>query len=173
MGEFLLIAVPLLIAVGVLRRRLNPFAEIAYASLPAELRAEIERVHPRFAPRVTRLTKKGDVAVVDGDDNGEGLRIEAEFDPAGTLLELETERMRSKRTTGRVAPDVLPEAVTHEIHRVLGDALSHFAQTRVTTGTLGDEELFEMKGRDGDWKWEIAVSASGRLLEFEKERCRR
>ena len=40
-------------------------------------------------------------------------------------------------------------------------------------GTRGGEGNYEVEGTAGEWKWEIEVSESGRLLEFEKERRRR
>lgn len=157
---------------GLIRRKRNPYGEVDPATLPEELRGEIERVFPDFQPTRARVTRFGDQARVEGLLHGESVTIEGEFDGSGAMLEFELERHVSKRTRGVIEPSSLPESARREIERVLGEALPHFTPRRLRTGTLGGEEHFEMKGLAGEWKWEIAVNAAGRLLEVEKERRR-
>ena len=54
----------------------------------------------------------------------------------------------------------------------LGDTLAQLERTLVKSGTSRDEPCFEVEGRSGEWKWEITVSASGHLLEVEREKRR-
>ncbi len=72
----------------------------------------------------------------------------------------------------RVMPEFQQREARAEVDRVLGKERAAFELRRVLTGTAGDEPHFEVKGRAGDWKWEVAVTGRGRLLEVEKERRR-
>lgn len=162
----------LAIVQAVVRRKLNPYAEVAYAGLPDEMRAEIDRVLPGFEHGTARATKKGDEARVDGSYLGEPVFVEADFDGSGQLVDFEVDGRRSTRARGLADPADLPEAALREIDRVLGEDRGRFERSRITTGTSGDERHFEVKGTAGIWKWEIAVSEAGRLLEVEKERRR-
>ena len=163
-----------MLAIGsaVLKRKLNPYAGVSYAELPVELRAELERVMPGFQPRGARITKRGDEARVDGECDGESVSVEADFHPAGTLVDFEIELRVAKRVTGQTDEGALPLAARAEVDRVLGKERAAFELRRVLTGSVGGEPLFEVKGTAGDWKWEIAVTGDGRLLEVEKERRR-
>jgi hypothetical protein len=157
---------------GVVRRKRNPYAEVAYAGLPDALRGEIERILPGLQPRNVRMTKDGDEARLQGEYQGRPLRIEAEFDRNGALIELEVDGEGSTRTTGLAAPEDLPEPAAREIERVLGDALPQFERSVIKTGTSGGQAHFEVEGRARGWKWEIAVGADGRLIELEMEKRR-
>lgn len=163
----------LAIGQAVVRRMRNPYAEVAYAQLPACLRDEIERVLPGFRPGGARITRRRDEARVHGDYQGRATTIEADFDAAGNLVEFEADAGRGVRARGIAAEGDLPEAARREVDRVLGDEAASFQRSLVTRGTRDGQPHFEVKGRGGDWKWEIAVSADGRLLEVERERRRR
>ncbi len=160
----------LMMGQGFLRRARNPFAEVGYAGLPDVMRAETERVLPGFQHRLARITKQRDSARIQGEYQGEPVTVEAEFDPAGTMVEFEVEGRRGARRLGIAAPEELPEAAAREIERVLGDARAEFQRSTMTHGDAAGEPHFEVRGQAGNWKWEIAVSASGRLLEMEKEK---
>ncbi len=157
---------------AVIRRARNPFSEVPFDTLPAELRDEVARVFPSLQVTKARITKLRDEARVHGLLAGEAVVVEGEFDPAGAMIEFELERHQGKRTRGSIDREALPEAAREEMDRVLGDALPHFSTRRLTTGTLGSTEHYEVKGTAGPWKWEIAVYAAGQLLEVEKERLR-
>jgi hypothetical protein len=163
----------LAIGSALLKRKLNPYGDVSYAGLPEELRAELERVLPDFHHERARITKRGDEARLSGKYLGEPMSVEADFDPSGSLVEFEAEVHVSKRMSGTVAPEALPAAASQEVDRVLGPARPQFEPSRVLTGTSRGQDHFEVKGRAGDWKWEIAVSAEGQLLEVDKERRRR
>ncbi len=165
-------AFALAILQAVLRRKLNPYGEAAWEALPEELRAEIERVLPGFRPGEAQITRKGDEARITGDYQGETMRVEANFDRAGALVEFEVDAPRRSRMTGLASPDDLPSAARQEIDRVLGELAASFSPGLVKRGRSGAEALFEVNGVAGRWKWEIGVSESGRLVEVEKERRR-
>ena len=168
-----LAAFTLAIGSAVIRRARNPYAEVPYEMLPAELRSEIERVLPGFEPGRTLLTKHRDEARARGAYLGAEFAVEADFDPSGRLVDFEAEHRTGKRRTGTASPDSLPLRVREELDRVLGKERGAFEIARAFQGTAGDEPFFEVKGRAGDWRWEVAVTESGRLLEVERELPRR
>ncbi|MGH0028827.1 MAG: hypothetical protein ACQGVC_03485 [Myxococcota bacterium] len=163
------------VAIGqtVVRRTRNPSAEVPYGQLPVDLREEVERVLPGFVPRLARLTKQRDEARVEGGIGGATFRVEADFDRQGQLVEFEAETRCARRRLGMASADDLPEPAAREIERVLGESASGFRRRSVSHGKAGDEPYYEVEGRDDTWKWEIVVTASGRLLELEKERRRK
>ena len=159
------------VAQGMWKRHQNPFISCSWSELPAPLRDEVERLLPGLTPTDTRLTRDGDKLRASGERAGERFRIEADMGPEGQLLELEIDTSRSMRTTGSATPEALPEAVRRELDRVLGDQRDAFEIGRVTTGTTREgEPAFEVKGRVADWSYEVEISASGQLLEFEREK---
>lgn len=163
----------LAIGQAIVRRRLNPYDEVAYDQLPGPLRAEIERVLPGYQPRLARATRKRNEVKVEGEYLGEPLRVDADFDARGELVEFEVDGPRGSRTRGLASAQDIPAHAAAEIDRVLGNAAAAFQHSVVKTGESAGEPTFEVKGRAGDWIWEIEVSASGRLLEVEKEKRRR
>ena len=166
-----LLAFAALVAQALLRRRMNPYEEIPYEELPGTLRSEIERVLPGFCAGRARLTRGGDEARLEGAVDGEPIAIEADFDPSGALLDLEIDTRCATRHTGIARPEDLPEAARRELERVLGTDLAEFETSRVTRGqTREGTAVFEVKGRSGDWKWEVELTAEGRLLELEREK---
>lgn len=163
----------LAIGQSLLRRRRNPYADVPYGELPETLRAEVERVLPGFSPHLVRATKRGDEVRIAGDFRGETVAVEADFDAVGDLVDFEIDTRTGVRRIGPVDPGDLPDAARGEIDRVLGPHRAGFTAHRVFQGTLGDgERAFEMNGDAGDWRWEIEVSATGRLLEMEMEKRR-
>ncbi len=178
MGAFfatvLLAIFALAIGQALFRRKMNPHAEVAYATLPAALRGEVERVLPGFTPNGARITKRGDEARVEGDYRGEKISVEADFDAAGELIDFEIDTRTGVRRLGPADADDVPNAAQIEFERVLGPHRASFRTSRIFQGALRDgERAFEMKGFGDDWKWEIEVSATGRLLELEMEKRRR
>lgn len=160
----------LAIGQAVVRHIQNPYAEVAFAELPAALRTEVERILPGYEVRKTRLTKKRDDARIEGEYRGERFRVEGELDAAGELVELELDGVGPKRKTGMAGRGDLPEPVLREMERVLGGSSERLDRSVITRGDVGGEPYFEIEGWSGEWKWEIAVSASGRLLEVEREK---
>lgn len=159
---------------GTLKRRRNPYEEVAWSGLSAPLRAEIERLLPGFAPRRVRLTRERDEARIEGERDGERLRIEARLDAAGELRELEIDTSGGMRKIGAAKLDELPAAARAELDRLLGEQRDAFAPRRVSAGrTRSGEAGYEVKGRAGDWDWEIELCASGHLIELELEKRRR
>jgi len=163
----------LAIVQAVVRRKRNPYSEVDYSALPEVLRTELERVLPGYQHRLSRITRDGDDARLQGDYLGKPVRIEGNFDKSGAMIEFEVDTEGSNRAGGGVAPEDLPEPAQREIDRVLGDAQPQFERSRITGGTSsGGESHFEVKGTAGEWKWEIAVSGDGRLIELEREKRR-
>ncbi len=163
-------AIALGIAHAVLSRRMNPYEELPYEGLPEPVRSELDRIVPGFKSRTARITKKRDQVRVEGELDGETLRVEADLDRAGGLVELEVERELGSYQRSRIDDAELPEFVIREMERVLGVDLPRF-ERRVALGTKrADVPHYVVKGDAGDWKWEIAVGEDGRLLEVEKER---
>jgi len=159
---------------GTLRRRRNPYEEVAWAQLPAGLCDELERLLPGFRPGAARLTRLRDEARIEGDRDGERVRIEADFDAAGNLVELEIDTPGHLRGTGSAQLEDLPAAARTELDRLLGDQGPAFEPWRIRVGrTREGEDGYEVKGRAGEWSWEIELTASGRLIELERERKRR
>jgi hypothetical protein len=173
MGIYLVVGFLALFALAIgqafLRRRLDPYQEVAWMELPAELREETERVLPGFEPQRSIITKKGIEARIEGCYQGRGMRVEGEFDSSGKLVEFEADGEGGFRKRGMVAPEELPGAVVGEIQRLLGDVFSRLERRMATRGTSGGEECFGLRGLHGEWKYEVEVSGSGRLLGFERE----
>lgn len=156
----------------VIRRVRNPYGDTDYQDLPEALRLELERILPNFDPRTIRATRDRDEVRMEGRYGGDAKRIEAEFDPGGELIELEIDapehfRMRSPAQVS----DLTPQA-RQEIERITQSAIDTLERIRVKSGTVGYEEHFEIDATHGRWEWEITVSATGRLLELDKERLR-
>ncbi len=162
-----------LIGGSILRRLLNPFQEVAYEGLPGALRAETDRVLPGFHHNKVRTTKSGDNARIEGKYLGESVTVEADFDPHGEMVEFEVERWVGARTTGLATLADVPDAALREVERVLGDHHAAFEPRTVKRGESGGEIHYEVKGTSGDWKWEVAVTEAGRLVEIEKEKRHR
>jgi hypothetical protein len=173
MGIYLVIGFLILFALAIgqalVRRKLDPYQEVSFSDLPAELREEAERVLPGFEPQQARITKSGNEARAEGQYHGRGMRIEGEFDRAGKLVEFEADAEGGTRTRGVMAPEELPGAVVGEIQRLLGDTFARLERRLATRGQSGSEEFFGLKGLCDGWKYEVEVSGSGRLLGFEKE----
>ena len=100
-------------------------------------------------------------------------RIKAEFhEPVGlTELEFSVPSIASGRR--RISRDALPPGVVAQVERVLGPDAAVFDWRSIKGGTIGEEGNFEVEGTSGEWKWEVELTESGRLLEVEKERRRR
>jgi len=131
-------------------------------------------VLPAFTPRQVKLTKQRDEARAEGAYRGASIHVEADFAPDGALVDFEIDTHRGWRKTGLGSERDLPDAARRELDRLLGPDRATFEVSLVKAGALADgEPAFEVKGRSGDWKWEIELSASGQLLELEKERRRR
>lgn len=162
----------LAIGQAVIRRKLNPYRDVGWHELPAEMRTELERVLPGFQPGPARLTKNGDEARAEGTYQGEPIWVEGEFDASGQMIELEAETHRGTRVRAMSSNEEVPASIMGEMRRVLGDAAERFQSRTVLRGTSGDTPFFKVKGLVDGWKWEIAVTTSGQLLEFEKERRR-
>jgi len=161
--------IALAIVKSVIGRKLNPYGEVAYAGLPDPLRSELERVLPGFRQELARMTKKGDEARLEGEYQGAQVRIEADFDKNGNLLEFEVDGPRAERRRDPDGPTELPAAAAEEIDRVLGEDKPRFERYSLSSGTAGTDTYFKVKGNAGEWKWEIVVTSDGRLLEVEKE----
>lgn len=178
MGSFFAAVVVAVVALAIgqslLRRRMNPYAEVPYGELPEALRTEVARVLPGFSPDIARITKQGDRARLAGDFRSGTVVVEADFDARGDLVDFEVDTRTGVRRIGPVDAGDLPNATRIEIDRVLGPHRADFTPRRVFQGALSDgERAFEMKGDAGEWRWEIEVSATGRLLEVEMEKRRR
>ena len=164
----------LAIGQAVLRRQMNPYGEVAYDALPETMRNEVERVLPGFTPKNARITKQGDEARLAGDYRGADVAVEADFDASGALVDFEIDTRTGVRRLGLADVTDVPNTAQAEIDRVLGPHRANFEPHRIFQGALGDgERAFEAKGYAGEWKWEIEVSATGRLLEVEMEKRRR
>jgi hypothetical protein len=161
----------LAIVQAVVRRKRNPYGEIAYSELDAALRAEIERIVPDFQPGTVRITKHRDEVRIAGQVRSESARVEAELDAQGALVELEFD-LAGGSLQREVVSGEPSGAVSAEIDRVLGDARSQFERRVMSRGTAGGEAAYQVKGTAAGWKWEIEVSDSGRLLEVEMEKRR-
>ena len=162
--------IALAIVKAVIARKINPIGEVAYTGLPGTLREEVERVLPGFRNELARMTKKGNEAWLRGDYQGTPVRVEADLDGNGELIELEIEGPHMKRTR---SPDVAAEltaAAAREVNRVLGSDVSVFERRSLSAGTSDGESYFKVEGHAKNWKWEIAVTGDGRLLEVEKEK---
>jgi hypothetical protein len=175
MGSYLVAAFvavfALAIGQAVVRRKRNPYGAVSYDELPEALRAEVERVLPDFSHTEARITKRGDKARLSGNHRGESVRIEADFDPSGALVDFEVDTGVGARKTGIANLEDVTVAAQQEVDRVLGPHRAEFQTARISQGALQDgERVFEVKGRSGEWTWEIEVSAMGRLLEVEKEK---
>ena len=162
-----------LIGGSILRRVLNPFQEVAYEGLPTALRSETDRVLPGFLHKTARTTKNGDNARIAGEYLGESITVEADFDPNGEMVEFEVERWVGARSMRLATLGDVPDVALREVERVLGDAHPAFEVRSVKRGEVGDEVHFEVEGTAGEWKWEVGVTAAGRLVELEKEKRRR
>lgn len=162
--------IALAIVKAVIGRKLNPYGEVAYAGLPDPLRTELERVLPGFRQELAHLTKKGDEARLEGEYQGGKVRIEADFDANGNLLEFEVDGPHTERRRNSDGPTELPTGAAEEIDRVLGEDKARFERYALSSGTAGADTYFKVKGNAGDWKWEIVVTSDGRLLEVEKEK---
>lgn len=176
MGETLVLVFlgcfALAIGQALVRRLLNPFEETPFGALPAELRAEVARVLPGFEPKAAQITRKGDEARAEGDYEGQRMRIEADFDAAGRLVDFEAEAPGARRLESKIAPETLPAIVREEMARVFGQESLAFEAARYASGRADGAMHFEVRGLADGWKWEIAVSESGRLLEVEREAAR-
>lgn len=178
MGSVLVLAFLVLFALAigqaVLRRALNPFRETVWSELPEALRAETTRVLPGFEPLATRITKRGDEVHAEGRHLGRPVTIEGGFDPQGQMLEFEVQGQRgARKRRGLARWEDLPAAARGEIQRVLGDAARTFAPKLVSRWSELDQDCFEVRGPAGSWRFEIAVSSGGGLLELEMERRQR
>lgn len=175
--EWWVVGVLVFIAFGVvgpiLKRMGNPAEEVPLERIPADARAEIDRILPEFRPDGIRLTRNGSHAYLEGDHQGARARVKAEFHQPAGLTELEFNAVSGARSRRRISREELPAGAVGEVERVLGDDLAAFDWYSVTGGTLDGEGNYEVEGTANDWKWEIEVTESGRLLEFEKERRRR
>jgi hypothetical protein len=161
----------LAIGQAILRRLANPYAETPFGMLPAELQAEVARVLPGFVPGVARITRKGDEVRAEGQYLGEKMRIEADFDAMGRLVEFEAEAPGMRRVEAKIGEESVSAAAREEIERVIGAAGSSLERARYASGRANDEAHFEVRGIADGWKWEVAVSESGRLLEVEREQA--
>lgn len=173
MGTYFVLGFLFLFALAIgqalVRRRLDPYQEVAWMELPAELREEAERVVPAFEPQRAVITKKGVEARIEGRYQGRGMVVEGEFDRSGKLVEFEADGEGGMRTRGTLAPEELPGAVVGEVQRLLGDAYSRLEKRLATRGKTGSEDCFGLRGLCDGWKYEVEVCGSGRLLSFEKE----
>jgi len=172
---FVLIFVGLFVlAIGqaFVHRMRNPYAPIEYKELPVSFRHEIERVLLGYEHRDARWTRNGDEAHAEGQYQGNRVRIQGKFDAMRELVEFEVDNVRSSRTQQIAAVEELPQAALAEIDRVLGDAAVAFQRTIVKAGANAGESHYEVRGRAQNWKWEIAVTAGGQLIEMECEKRR-
>ncbi len=88
---------------ALVRRKLNPYGEVAYDGLPGDLREEVRRILPDFQQSVSHITKNRDEVRVEGNYLGDDVTIEAQFDREGRLIELEMGDCRQRdRPTPRV-----------------------------------------------------------------------
>lgn len=137
------------------------------------LRNDIARFVPDLQPSAVRVTKNGNKATLSGEYKGVAATLEADFDRRGELTEFEFEAVNGSRIRSGIGPEDLPQAARAEIDRVIGADRDAFVETGLTGGTLNGEGNYKISGDVGDWRWEIEVSESGRLLEFEREKRRR
>lgn len=169
---FFLAFLALGIAQTVIRRTRNPYGDVQYHDLPAPLRLELERILPDFEPRTLRATRNREEVRMEGRYGGDAKNIEVEFDPDGELIELEIDAPEHVQMHGPAQLSELTRQARQEIERITQTPIESLERVRVKRGTVANEDHFEVDAIQGQWDWEITVSATGRLLELDKERLR-
>ena len=104
----------------ILKRMGNPAEEVPLERIPADARAEIDRIVPEFRPDRIRLTRNGSHAFLEGDHQGTRARVAAGTERAA-LYDVLARRSRTTEAYQRMcAPRELPLVVLED--RAAGDA---------------------------------------------------
>ena len=170
--HYILIAIGLLIAFRIIKAIMYPPKPITWAEVPEPLRTAFEASVPGFEVKQVKYFKEARKYKMLGNYRGDPVTGEVEHNSAGEAVEIECEStgpgVRTLNAPCELG-DLPAEVITH-MGELLGDEREHFEATRVHKGAEGDDQGFKIKGRTPTWRWEFELSASGRLIELEKER---
>ena len=171
---FLLFVVVIVVS-SIVRNLLNPPREMPWPEVPQPIRQAIESGFPEFVVKAVRHVPVKHEYEILGSYQNRRAQIEVECHPKGGIREIEFEDLEGEThilRQRRCNHDELSSTAREQLKLVLGDEAGSFQPHRTQRGDYGNESAFEIDGRSSQWKWEIEVTESGRLLEVEKSPLR-
>ncbi|NNC89139.1 MAG: hypothetical protein HKN82_11830 [Akkermansiaceae bacterium] len=172
--HWILLLFGVLVAIAVIRNIRNPPRQIEWSDVPGELRNALRDSLAGFEVQTVTHVPVAMKYKLRGTYRGREGRAELECGPKGALQEIEYEDAAIgavTRTTECQLTDLSPEAIAH-VGELMGPERSSFQPSRVTAGTCADQPAFEVRGSSENWRWEIEITAGGRLIEMEKDVAR-
>jgi hypothetical protein len=148
-----------------------PPVELELAELPEVIRHELQSKFPGFHPTQIYFLGSRHRYTLIGQLAERSARIEFDLTPDHELAEVEFREYSGP--TGlvgktRIPPTAIPAHLADVISGLITGDFSHPAGCRAYAGRIGDEDAFNINIRSHDWKYDLEITHSGRIVEFEK-----
>ena len=157
-----------------IKTKLTKPKTIAWTDVPEPLRTTFETSLYGFEVEqvMKSKTELEDKILIRGKYRGEPLEAEIECDSEGNLIEIEGKAPGMMALSERAECDLAdlpPDVVTH-VGGLLGEEGGQFKPRWTQSATLGDKSAYRINGKTNSWRWEIEMTESGKLIEFEKKK---
>ena len=164
----------LMILIAIIQNLRNPPREINFDELPEDVASEIKTLFPEFQPLSVKFIPVSKKYHIKGEYQTHQVRIEAEMTKAGLLDELELKDIEN-RSTSRGAPinsiNEIPEPILKTAFSMLAQNPETPQFIKAYHAKFSNEAGYKLELKQSNHHYEFEITESGRLIEFEKERC--